>query len=237
MASVTKIVATVKQPKGGYIKPSDFEVEQFNDGIDLYAEESLHGTIVGLAVDYLTRFSLGIDKTEAFRISLNGAKIAEKINEMSAEKYNRKRKKKNLIEIANDLLDDIKGLDDTSIIHACQLVTFDVWKRNLMGAARARNYQEVYVDDMTISNIRVMVQRSLSFFDRFGFPENSGFTFEPDEISSDTNMMDELLSKGSFGGYTLTVSSGDGDFLTKDTMWDFKVSKNKLTSNLMIWKI
>ena len=45
---------------------------------------------------------------------------------------------------------------------------------------------------------------------------------------------------GSCGGYTATVSSGDGDFLTEDTMWDFKVSKSAPTSKhtlqlLMYW--
>ena len=48
-----------------------------------------------------------------------------------------------------------------------------------------------------------------------------GFTFEPN-------------------GYTETVSSGDGDYLTADTLWDFKVSKSKPTSKhtlqlLMYW--
>ena len=29
------------------------------------------------------------------------------------------------------------------------------------------------------------------------------------------------------GGYTDIVSSGDGDYLTSDTLWDFKVSKDE----------
>ena len=46
--------------------------------------------------------------------------------------------------------------------------------------------------------------------------------------------------KGSFGGYTPIVDSGDGDFLTADTLWDFKVSKTKPTNKhtlqlLMYW--
>ena len=31
-------------------------------------------------------------------------------------------------------------------------------------------------------------------------------------------------------GYTEKVHSGDGDFLTRDCIWDFKVSKNELTT-------
>lgn len=46
--------------------------------------------------------------------------------------------------------------------------------------------------------------------------------------------------RGTYGGYTATVSSGDGDFLSEDTLWDFKVSKSKPTSQhtlqlLMYW--
>ena len=39
-----------------------------------------------------------------------------------------------------------------------------------------------------------------------------------------------LKTGGSYGGYTVTVETGDGDFLTDDTLWDFKVSKSKPTN-------
>ena len=55
-----------------------------------------------------------------------------------------------------------------------------------------------------------MVKRSILFFNRYGPITKDGFTFE--------------------GGYTKIIDSGDGDFLTSDTLWDFKVSKNKPTS-------
>ena len=48
------------------------------------------------------------------------------------------------------------------------------------------------------------------------------------------------IKKGSYGGYTAIVSSGDGDFLTNDTLWDFKVAKTKPNNKhtlqlLMYW--
>ncbi len=52
-----------------------------------------------------------------------------------------------------------------------------------------------------------MVNRSLSFFKEYGPVIKDGFMFE--------------------GGYTETVDAGDGDFITSDTLWDFKVSKNE----------
>lgn len=44
------------------------------------------------------------------------------------------------------------------------------------------------------------------------------------------------------GGYTGYVATGDGDFLTDDTLWDFKVSKRKLQNKhtlqlLMYWRM
>ena len=64
-----------------------------------------------------------------------------------------------------------------------------------------------------------MVERSASFLKEFGPIVKDGFTFE--------------------GGYTQIVTSGDGDFLTQSTLWDFKVSKkeptNKYTLQLLMY--
>lgn len=85
----------------------------------------------------------------------------------------------------------------------------------------AKGYSETNPDKDTINNIKIMVERSLSFWDKYGPITVDGFTFEKN-------------------GYTETVDSGDGDYLTSDTMWDFKVSKSKPTNKhtlqlLMYW--
>ena len=59
-------------------------------------------------------------------------------------------------------------------------------------------------DDNTIGNIEIMVKRAIQFFKEYGPVVEEGFTFQ--------------------GGYTSTVNAGDGDFITADTLWDFKVS-------------
>lgn len=69
---------------------------------------------------------------------------------------------------------------------------------------------------------KVNILRSLQFFDTYGPKVLDGFTFE--------------------GGYTDTIASGDGDFITHDTLWDFKVSKNPPTSKhtlqiLVYWRM
>lgn len=209
MYSATGRIKTVKQPKGGYLKPSDFTVIKLNDDNVLNEKENVHGTIVGMAVDYMTRFMIDNDLNEAFRISLKGAECATRLGKESAVKE------------AMSYLSGIKGLDDDSIINACKMVTYDTWYRNPMGAIMAKTAKEINPDAETIENIRILIKRSILFFNEYGPITVDGFTFEPN-------------------GYTETVSSGDGDFLTADTMWDFKVTKSKPSSKhtlqlLMYW--
>lgn len=121
---------------------------------------------------------------------------------------------------AECLADNIKGLDDRSITNAVKLSGFDVCLR--AGPMHYRSFEGINPDGATIQNVRTMVERSLRFFDTYGPMVLNGFTFE--------------------GGYTDTVISGDGDFTTADTLWDFKVSKARPTKNhtlqlLMYWRM
>ena len=201
--SVTQRIKQVKQPRGGYIKPKELEVISLGEGADaLNPEENVHACLMGLAVDYLTRFMTGASAEDAFHISLLGA---EKIDET-------KRAKK--------LLFDIKGLDDISITNAVKLSGFDVCVR--AGIMGYKPVQDINPDVNTIENVRTMVNRALYFLDKYGPKVLDGFTFK--------------------GGYTSTVATGDGDFTTADTLWDFKVSKAPVKKEhtlqlLMYWRM
>ena len=150
----------------------------------------------------MTRLMSGSSVIDAFKISLLGAMI---INERDN---------------ASKLMSGIKGLGDEDIVNAVKLVGFDVCYR--YSPIAYRPFDEINPDEHTIQNIRVMVQRSLHFLERYGPKVLDGFTLE--------------------GGYTDTVSAGDGDFITADTLWDFKVSKEKLDKDqtlqlLMYWRM
>ncbi len=210
MSSVTQRIKEIKQPRGGYVKPSQFKLQKINDGQILNEQENVHASVIGMAVDYLTRFVMGTNVVEAFKISCMGAKVAEDIF-----------KQKSALKIAEKLLTGIKGLDNSSIINACKIVTYDVWYRNPMRAIMAKGVEETNPDLETIENIKIMVERSVKFWNEFGPIIQDVFTFEPN-------------------GYTDTVNTGDGDYLTDDTLWDFKVSKSKPTNKhtlqlLMYW--
>lgn len=118
------------------------------------------------------------------------------------------------------LMKSVKGLDDKSIINAVRMTGYDVCYRSSIAAYRP--VEDICPDKCTIENIRKMVKRSLTFFEQYGPKTLDGLTFA--------------------GGYTLTVMYGDGDFLTNDTLWDFKVSRQKIKKEqtlqlLMYWRM
>lgn len=183
MYSVTRRIKNVKQPYGGYLRPRDFHKHQLINEEELLEYEDGNPSLIGLTVDYLTRYSLTKNVHEVFKIAALGAK---KVGE---------------IDTCIDLLDKVNGLDKTSIENAYKLSAFDSVFR--AGPATYKPINSISIDENTIKNIGIMVNRSLSFIKQYGPIVKSGFTFE--------------------GGYTSIVSSGDGDFLTNDTLWEFKV--------------
>lgn len=122
---------------------------------------------------------------------------------------------------AAELLESVHGLDDDSIIAAAKLTGYDVCYRNSID--HYKPVDEIVPDEATIENARIMVNRGVNFLDKCGPKVLDGFTLE--------------------GGYTKIVVAGDGDYLTKDALWDFKVSKQSPTKDdntlqiLMYWRM
>lgn len=191
MASVTQRIKQIKQPRGGYINPREFMVIPNHDNITLYQDENISPGLIGTAVDYLTRFCAGASPREAFQISLLGAALIHDSDH------------------AENMLRNVSGLDDASIVNACRLSGYDVCYR--AGTKGYRSVDGITPDSNTIANIRNMTNRSMRFLSEYGPVIKDGFTFE--------------------GGYTDIVNTGDGDFLTATTLWDLKVSKKAPTSS------
>ncbi|WEV44951.1 hypothetical protein OZX60_05830 [Streptococcaceae bacterium ESL0687] len=192
MVTVTQRLQEVKQPRGGYLPVKNFIQLELSSGQELSDKENISPGLVGIVVDYLTRFMDAGHPEKSFKISLYGARI------LGSEEEDK----------AQAILKNIKGLDDQSIAAACKLAGYDTVYR--AGKAGFVPIEEIKPDEATISNIRIMVERSLDFIKKYGPVTEEGFRFD--------------------GAYTSTITNGDGDFLTKDTLWDFKVSKNKPTS-------
>lgn len=112
---------------------------------------------------------------------------------------------------AYDILKSIKGLDDQSIINATQLTAYDVCLRVSPLAFNSESVEQI-PDKATIENIVTIVKRTMNFWQEHGPIVRDGFTFEG-------------------GGYTPTISSGDGDYLTSHTLWDLKVARKSFDKN------
>jgi len=214
MKSVTQRIQEVKQPYGGYLNPKEFKKIELHDGRTLAPTENIHPSTAGLVVDYMTRYMSVRDVEDAFNVSIKGAAAKDLLlgeNKAVKDVYG--------------ILKNISGIDNTSLQNACRAVGYDVWFRSPTALEKYGDGPKKEVippDDDTLNNLRTMIKRSLKFFEKFGPVVKDCFTFEPN-------------------GYTKTVDSGDGDFLTKDTLWDFKVSKsdptNKHTLQLLMYYI
>lgn len=188
--SVTQRIRMVQQPKGGYLPPKYFNEIQFWDAEEILEVTSGVKSIQGMAVDYLTRFMLGQSKEQAFEISLMGAQLVGDEGK------------------SIDYLRNINGLDDFSIICACNLVGYDAaFRRDVTAFAPI---DQKCVSANLISNIRTMVTRSLKFLKKYGPVTMCGFTMD--------------------GGYNDIISMGDGDYLTENMLIDFKTSAESLNS-------
>ena len=215
MSSVTGRIAEIEQTPGGLLNWTQFDKVVFSDGKDMF-EENIPPKVIGLVVDYLARYLTGSSIEEAFEISIKGYKCREKIVTQTAINRDKQRK----MDIYS-LCKKITGNDDESIKAACQAVTYDTWYRAPWSAVFAAGDLEINPNYETIRNVQIMVERCLIFWEKYGPVLKTGFTFEN-------------------GGYSKVVDAGDGDFLTKEALWDFYVSKKEPSSKktlqvLMYW--
>ena len=160
MSSVTKRISQIEQPIGGYVSPKLFIKIKVDSEEELNNEENISPAVIGLAVDYLTRFMLNHSVEKAFHISLLGAMLAPG----------------NQLENAEKLCQNISGINDESVISAIKLASYDVCYR--AGNLYFRSVETINPDKETIRNVQIMVKRSLIFFSEHGPVTLDGFKFK-----------------------------------------------------------
>lgn len=159
MVSVTDFIKKTKQPRGGYLPLSKFsqkKLSKLEEEISIN-DENIHPSIVGMVVDYLTRYKQGADSVEAFNISISGALRTRESG------------------IALHLLYQIvNGDDEQSVEAACKIVGFDMQYRV---GYMTRSVNDINADEKTIKNIIKMLSNSEEYFDYLGGACISGFSF------------------------------------------------------------
>ena len=155
---VTYRVKQVHQPRGGLIRLESFN--KIHSGYPVFkGNVNVHPSLVGLAVDYLTRFMITKNVDTSFKISIVGATLLRQLDTVLLE-----------------LMPNIKGLDDLSIRCALKLVSFDVVFR--AGASAYKELDMDLINEDTISFIRQLVKNSLDYFLNLEPIKHVGFRFE-----------------------------------------------------------
>ena len=227
MYSVTSRCAMIKQPRGGYVKTSYFDVIERKDKFSISDNENIAPVLVGAAVDYLTRMMMGANVFDAFSIPLAGSFIANKKAESRL------------------LIGRIGGLDEESIRNACKLAGFDACVRR--GPSAYKPISEIEPNKDTISNIYSMVLRCLIFWDEYGPIVKSGVTFTggytPIVSSGDADYLTEktlwdlkVLRKDPYSANTLQLlmyyilgkHSSTSEFSSVENIGFYNPRKNKV---------
>lgn len=181
------------------LKTLEWEEYCFDDEYQLNDKEYIPAGIVGSAVDYLSRMMITGDKSKAFEISFLFKKYPVFVNNPGHE----------LCKLADKLLEQITGLDDLSIIRACQLVCYDLIIRAGVSAFKSgfEHCMSLPPEDYksTVENIRVMVQRCIEYFKGCAPVTETGFCVRYESLK------------------------GDGDFVTETALVDLKTSKRKIS--------
>lgn len=122
-------------------------------------------------------------------------------NKIGSDVYNRLNKEITKLE---KYIQKNKEYDKKAVTTLCNIVYFDIVYRT--GKYREEDLFSCEPDDDTAFLINLYIQRTLLFFKEVGPVCAMGFTFED--------------------AFTQLFTSGEGDFLTRDTIWDLKVLKN-----------
>lgn len=253
----------LKQPRYGYLPLKMFQEKTFVDKKGLFDRncENVDASIVGLAVDYLTRYMSDNDSRTAFSISLRGAKFKNELENNGDIKIDKlgninfidnqqyfalitKQKSKNVFALFFNRIIKLPTKDKT-------LKLFNKFLKNVQG-----------LDDNSIFNACRLAQydawyRAGGYFKTWKLIENINnetienirtmvvnslnfFASEGKIIKHTLTFNDVNSNSQTTGGYSKVVSCGDADFLTPDGLWDLKVSINKPSSKdtlqiLMYW--
>lgn len=228
--SVTTRVRTIHLSSSPH--PSWREMEKIQlhpvNPLDLHAEEDegVPASLTGMAVDYLTRMALtGEDAAKTFNIACLGF---ENSRYMCEDQYF-----ETFYQLLNEV-DELHKSGSTDWIRlaaypALALVTCDSLYRTGTGKPFHLKDGTVvpWISDrtclpVTSHDIDEMVHRGIKLFENYEPLVAAEITFQ--------------------GGYTGIIASGDGDYLTENTLWDFKVSikepnNRQLLQLLVYWQM
>lgn len=192
MVSVTQRITQynnhVGQPRGGLIHPSTLTRAVIEDehGVLDHRIENLHASVIGMAVDYLSRLAhvhtaqdeFSDSVRDVFRVSLRGAERIDAVHAGSGVAAAAEEAVASIRYFETDQGLVMAAIDESTVRAACQLAGYDVGGRNdprlwksEHGAAGKRP------DEGTITHVAIMLARTQAFFAEYGPVTKDGFVF------------------------------------------------------------
>lgn len=232
MSSVSEIVERFEQPAFGVLPVSLFEKKELRqDAYKLSGKSSIPAIHLGLIVDYCVKYILGVKLSDILHVEYAG--YAEHIR-VSAVRYFNSLSESALTQIYIE--DERKNICLSDFVSKVENAkTFDEFVTNMLYVIQygdfVRNIRyaydrigEVFTTELSndeLQDILIMFMRTQSWVKKFDKAVPM-YKFKP-------------------YGYNNTVTSGEGDFCTKYTLWDLKVANGdpttKDTLQLLIYYI
>lgn len=223
--SVTKIYipnSTVKFP----LKLNVEKIVLNNDNLGKISnkDQCISDSLMGTLIDYLTRIII-FHRTDAFDFLI----LDNQLNSVTFKPESAQLLKSLILECKNNMQDvsiDSLSIEEVELIE--KLCLFErCFRSGKYGSINAFNF----IDEVTLNKIKQMLYRSKHFFDQYGKPaiiDYHCFISEKTPVDSPADYFNKKIED------LHAQIIGDGDYLLKDALVDFKVS-NK-SRELSEWK-
>lgn len=222
MSSVSELVEKIEQPVFGILPVSCFEKKELRqDSYVLSNKNTIPAIHLGLIVDYCIKYILGVKLSDILHVEYAG--YAEHIR-VSAIKYFDSLSEQSLTQIyIEDERKKICLSDFVSNVENAK--TFEEFVTNMLYVIQYGDF---------VRNIRYAYNRVGEVFDtKLSQEELDDILIFFLRTQSWIKTFDKAVPMYKFKpfGYNNTVTSGEGDFCTKYTLWDLKVSNGEPTTN------
>lgn len=222
MSSVSQIVRDTEQPVFGILPLRYFEKKELKqDNYKLSVDETISAMHVGLIIDYCTKYSLGVPLQEIVYIEMAG--YAEHLR-MDANKFFHSESEQSTLQV---YMDDVEKEICISnfMANVKKAETFEDFVKSM--------YYVIQYGDLMRNSGPYAYYRSSTVFDTV-LSENDIKNILICYIRTHgwISKFDKVTPMYRFKpyGYNNTVTAGEGDFCTKNTLWDLKVSDGEPTT-------
>lgn len=221
MSSVSELVETIEQPAFGILPVRLFEKKELKqDSYVVSNNSSIPAVHLGLIVDYCIKYILGVKLSDilhveyagyAEHIRVSAIKFFDSVSEQSLTQIYIEDERKRIC--LSDFISRVENAEtfDEFVTNMLYVIQYGDFIRNIGYAYnRVGEVFDTKLSKDELRDILIFFMRTRGWIDTFE-KATPMYKFKP-------------------FGYNNTVTSGEGDFCTKNTLWDLKVSNGEPTT-------